>query len=155
MLAPLTEPGLYPIQPTTSEWFLDKNRQKPVLRVKRRQLPLAPGFALTAHASQGEALPAAIVDLQAPEGASKLTSYVALSRVRDRLCILIFRCFNAESFRQGPPEGPSVLLQKLRNGPEGPVNWQALRVRCAPSSKFCGTCSQWLEQSGFTEWGVV
>ena len=91
------------------------------------------------------------MDLQAPEGASKLTSYVALSRVRDRLCILIFRPFNVESFRQGPPEGPSVFLQKLRNDPEDPVDWQALREKYAPSNKFCGTCSQWLEQSGFTE----
>ena len=113
-LPPLTEPGLYPIQKTSGEWFLDKNRAHPVLKVRRHQLPLAPGFAMTAHASQGQTLATAIVDLQTPGTANTLTSYVALSRVRDRSSILIFRPFSVSICRGGPPEGPTTLLQKLR-----------------------------------------
>ena len=59
------EDGVYPIVPCTRQWFLDKNRQKPILEVRRKQLPLAPAFAITAHASQGQTLSqGAIVDLQ-------------------------------------------------------------------------------------------
>ena len=60
----MEEPGMYPIRPTRQQWYLDKNRKKPVLSVHRRQLPLAPAFAMTAHAAQGQTLPAAIIDLQ-------------------------------------------------------------------------------------------
>ena len=34
-----------------------------MLRIKRQQLPLAPGFAVTAHSSQGKTLDASILDL--------------------------------------------------------------------------------------------
>ena len=58
------ERGVYPIVPQRSEWFLDKGRAHPMLSVTRWQLPLAPGFAITTHASQGQTLEAAIVDMQ-------------------------------------------------------------------------------------------
>ena len=57
------DPGVYPIVPIRSEWFLDKGRAHPMLSVKRQQLPLSPAFAITAHASQGQTLKAAIVDM--------------------------------------------------------------------------------------------
>ena len=50
----MPEPGLYPIIPKTKVWFLDKARKKPVLRVRRTQLPLVPYFAITGHAAQGK-----------------------------------------------------------------------------------------------------
>ena len=59
----LSEPGLYPVRPETKYWYLDQKRKYPVLRIKRQQLPLAPGFAVTAHSSQGKTLDASIVDL--------------------------------------------------------------------------------------------
>ena len=52
-----TEPGLYPILPTKRTWKLDKNRKPSVLKVDRKQIPLVPAFAITAHASQGKTLP--------------------------------------------------------------------------------------------------
>ena len=52
-----TEPGLYPILPVTRTWKLDKNRKPAVLKVNRKQIPLVPAFAITAHASQGKTLP--------------------------------------------------------------------------------------------------
>lgn len=46
----ITGPGIYPIQPKTRGWYLDQRREKPQLLVRRYQLPLAPAFAITAHA---------------------------------------------------------------------------------------------------------
>ncbi len=54
----LEEEGLYPIKPKRGAWFLDKGRKHPVLKISRQQLPLAPAFAMTAHAAQGQTLPA-------------------------------------------------------------------------------------------------
>ena len=59
----LSEPGLYPVRTVTKYWYLDQKRKYPVLRIKRQQLPLAPGFAVTAHSSQGKTLDASILDL--------------------------------------------------------------------------------------------
>ena len=59
----LSEPGLYPVRPETKYWYLDQKRKYPALRIKRQQSPLAPGFAVTAHSSQGKTLDASILDL--------------------------------------------------------------------------------------------
>ena len=52
----LSENGLYPVVPRKSDWYVDKGRKHPVLKIKRLQLPLAPAFALTSHAAQGQTL---------------------------------------------------------------------------------------------------
>lgn len=52
----LEEFGLYPIVCKKGTWFLDRGRQNPRLRITRSQLPLAPAFAMTAHAAQGQTL---------------------------------------------------------------------------------------------------
>mgnify|MGYP003308840515 CR=1 FL=1 len=51
---------------------------------------------MTAHASQGATLDAAIVDLQIPITASWTSMYVALSRARRADDLLIFREFDKE-----------------------------------------------------------
>ncbi len=66
----IDRPGVYPIVPVTRNWFLDQNRPIPKLKVSRKQLPLAPAYAMTAHGSQGQALPAAIIDLKIGKGPS-------------------------------------------------------------------------------------
>ena len=76
----LSEKCVYPIVPSTGSWFLDHGRH-PALRAARRQLPLAPAFAITAHAAQGQTLKAAIINLQVNGGASLRAAYVALTRV--------------------------------------------------------------------------
>ena len=50
------EVGVYPVRSVVRDWYLDRNRKYPKLKVKRHQLPLAPGFAMAAHASQGATL---------------------------------------------------------------------------------------------------
>ena len=44
----LQETNVYPVAPQRKQWHLDKHRQRPVLRVTRKQYPLAPAFAVTA-----------------------------------------------------------------------------------------------------------
>ena len=110
----LNEPGLYPIPPKRSTWYLDKARKNPVLKITRRQLPLAPAFALTAHAAQGQTLAAAVVDLQIGRGTSPIASYVALTRMKTREDLLIDRPFDRALFTQGPQEAPELLLKVLR-----------------------------------------
>ena len=61
--ANVAEPGVYPIVPRSSPWYLDAKRPHPVLNIVRKQLPLAPAFAITAHASQGQTLTRTIADL--------------------------------------------------------------------------------------------
>eukprot|EP00662_Eupelagonemidae_sp_cell21_P041057 gene41057-65910_t len=71
----------------------------------RTQLPLAPGWAVTCHASQGSTLDAAVVELNLPPGASAIAAYVAISsslathRVRRLTDLLILTPFKADVFR--------------------------------------------------------
>ena len=112
-LPSLKEPGLYPIKEVKAAWYLDKGRQHPVLKIMRRQLPLAPAFAMTAHAAQGQTLPASITDLQIGRGVSCIASYVALTRVARREDLLIYRPFDRTLFTQGPILGPDLLLKAV------------------------------------------
>ena len=132
----LTEPGLCPIWPKKAQWFLDKGRKYPVLKISRQQLPLGPAFAITAHGSQGQTLDAAIVDLQIGKGTSPISSYVAITRVRKRSDLLIYRSFDLTLFTRGSPKGPELLLKTLRGEH---VDWKAIEEEYTPS-KRCIVC---------------
>ena len=111
----LTENGLYPIVPRKRTWYLDKNRKYPKLSISRQQLPLAPAYSITAHASQGQTLEeGAIVDLRIGKDTSPISSYVALTRVKTRNKLLIYRPFEREMFTKGEAEGPELLMKLLR-----------------------------------------
>ena len=142
-LAPLTEPGLYPIRPKPATWFIDKGRQHPVLAVQRRQIPLAPAFAITSHAAQGQTLPAAIVDLQIGRGTNPIASYVAITRVKQRQDLLIFKAFDYDIFTQGPLQGPSLLLRALRGEV---INWKEIEESFTPSRQCSGCLLQCYKQ---------
>ena len=132
-LPSLEEPGLYPIKPKNGTWFLDKGRKHPVLKITRRQLPLAPAFAITAHAAQGQTLKAAIIDLQIGNGTSPIASYVSLTRVKRKEDILIYRPFDRSLFTRGPLEGPELLLKSLRGEY---VDWSAIEEIHSARSLF-------------------
>ena len=135
-LPSLKEPGLYPIKDARADWYLDKGRQHPVLKIKRRQLPLAPAFAMTAHAAQGQTLVASITDMQIGRAASSISSYVALTRVAKREDLLIYRPFNHSLFTQGPIDGPDLLLKVLRHEE---IDWKAIEDKYTPH-KLCSLC---------------
>ena len=95
-------PGMYPIFPTERRWWIDGYRGRhAVLRVKRLQFPLAPAFATTAHQAQGRTEKAVIADLQLGRGVSSIASYVAITRVKQRKGLLIYRDFELELFQKG------------------------------------------------------
>ena len=151
------EPGLYPVYPARKVWKLDAKRKKPVLKIARTQLPLAPAYAITAHGSQGKTLPAALVDFNVDRRTDVTFGTVAASRVRSREDVLILRRRTIEREREGrdckacpgrpferwlytrgAPEGPALLLKQLR-GEE--VDWDAFREAKAPSAA-CDKCKE-------------
>jgi hypothetical protein len=66
-------------------------------RVKHTQLPIAPGFAMTIHKSQGQTLERVIVDLESCSGTE--SPYVMISRVRSLQGLLIMRPFAMNKIR--------------------------------------------------------
>ena len=134
----MQEKGLYPICPKKSTWFLDKGRLHPVLKIRRQQLPLAPAFAITSHAAQGQTFKkGAIVDLCIGKGSNPLGSYVALTRVTQRTHLLIYRPFKRELFTQGERDGPEYLLKLLRGED---VNWKIIEEKYMPRRR-CVSCN--------------
>ena len=81
--------GLYPIVPRTTDWYLDRCRKVKFLKVKRTQLPLSPGYAMTVHSSQGKTFPAVLLDLQVDRKVDPTIGTVAATRVRKREDVLI------------------------------------------------------------------
>ena len=60
----MIEAGVYPIVLVRREWFLEKGRKHPQLKIVRRPLPMTLAFAMTSHAAQGQTFSkGAIVDL--------------------------------------------------------------------------------------------
>ena len=112
-----TIPGLYPICPTSRNWYLDQARKYPKLRITRSQLPLAPAYAFSIHSLQGDNPEMLAADCCISETTSRQTCYVALSRAKLRESIFLMRPFPQEMFKRNPPLGPPLLLRQLK----GPV----------------------------------
>jgi len=132
----MSENGLYPIAVKRKSWFLDKGRLHPVLRIARAQLPLAPAFAMTAHASQGQTFKrGCIVDLRIGNGTNPTASYVALTRVQRREDLLIYRPFERELFTKGQRRGPMLLLSFLKGEA---IDWAAIEEEFMPRAVCVG-----------------
>ena len=148
------EPGLYPIVPRTADWYLDRGRKVKFLKVKRTQLPLSPGYAMTAHSSQGKTLPAVLLDLQVDRKVDPTIGTVAATRVRKREDVLIMRPFSQFLYQRGPAsDGPDLLLQKLRGEA---IDWAAVREARRPCAT-CRHCQQTLPMDTFAyeQWELV
>ncbi|CAJ1374097.1 unnamed protein product [Effrenium voratum] len=132
--------GQYPLGPQTVRWSVDTAApgRKPVLWVRRSQIPLRPALALTAHGALGLTLEKAIVDLQLSAEMSSVGSYVALSRVRRAEDVLIFRPFARGLLARGPAPGPVVLLKWLSGEP---VDWSVLDTTDG-GTKECSRCGR-------------
>ena len=102
-----------------------KKRTIQNLQQKRKSEP-APAFSWTAHSAQGQTLPAAIVDMQIGTGTNPLSSYVAFTRVRRMVDLLIFRPFDRDLFNKGTLEGAELLLKLLRGEY---INWQEIEEK--------------------------
>ena len=133
----MSEPGLYPIVPVKRNWYLDKGRLHPVLQHTRTQLPLMPAFAMTAHAAQGQTFSdGAIVDLRLGGSSSAMASYVAITRVKRRQDLLIYRPFPQKLFQDGQKPGLDLLM-KVWRGED--INWARLEEEHMPK-KYCPGC---------------
>ena len=148
------EPGLYPIVPRTADWYLDRGRKVKFLKVKRTQLPPTPGYAMTAHSSQGKTLPAVLLDLQVDRRVDPTIGTVATTRVRDREDVLIMRPFPLFLYQRGPAsDGPDLLLKKLRGET---IDWAAFREAKRPCAT-CQSCQEVLCMDAFSyeQWELV
>ena len=141
----IDEPGVYPIRPVTEDWYLDARRTPSVLKIKRRQVPLSPAYAMTAHSSQGKTLAAVLLDLNVDKKVDTTFGTVAASRVRCREDCLILRSFPQWLFQRGMNEGPSLLLQTLRGES---IDWAAFREGRKPFAS-CRKCEQVRSLEGF------
>ena len=141
----IDEAGVYPIRPVTEDWYLDARRSPSVLKIKRRQVPLSPAYAMTAHSSQGKTLAAVLLDLNVDKKVDTTFGTVAASRVRGREDCLILRPFPEWLFQRGMNEGPSLLLQTLRGES---VDWAAYREGRKPFAS-CRKCEQVRSLEGF------
>ena len=93
-------------------------------------------------------LRAAIIDLQIGRGVSPIASYVSMTRIRTREDLLIFREFDRSVFAQGPLEGPTLLLQKMRGEA---IDWQAIEDKHTPNARCHGPCMTVRSKSDFHE----
>ena len=66
-----------------------------------------------------------------------MSSYVALTRVRRREDMLIFRPFDRAPYTQKERKGPGLLLQVLRGDP---MDWDAIEKEFMPAG-MCALCS--------------
>ena len=111
----IDEDNVFPVAPQKKPWYLDKGQRQPVLRVTRKQFTLAPGFATTAHAAQGQTCKERVVmDMHIGEAGDPLTAYIALmrlTRVLDRHGLFVYRPFPAAPFQKGPKVGRELLLR--------------------------------------------
>ena len=108
-----------------------------MLRVTRKQYPLAPAFAITAHAAQGQTAKEKVVaDLHIGDSGDPLTAYVAVTRVTGRRNLAVLRPFAAKPYQQGTRLGRGLLLQVWR-GDE--IDWEVLRAQYL-EEKPCAEC---------------
>ena len=118
--------------------YLDQGRKRPMLRISRVQMPLAPAFALTAHSAQGMTLDGVILDFVLPPGGNIITVYIAITRVRERTKLLITRAFPLQDFQKGVRGARDLLLDCWRgNAPD----WEAIRARFNVTRR-CVDCLQ-------------
>ena len=134
--------NVYPLQPARSQWHLDAGRAAPRLAVSRKQFQLAPGFAIAAHAAQGQNLWAAIADF----GGDKWTFYIAITRVLSRDGLGIYRPFPLAPFTQQPTLGRSLLLRVWRGER---IDWAKFKDEHL-QERPCSECAERKPQKAFT-----
>ena len=143
----IDEDNIFPVAPQKKPWYLDKGRKRPVLRVTRKQFPLAPGFATTAHAAQGQTCKEGVVmDMHIGEAGDPLTAYIALTRVQDRHGLFVYRPFPAAPFQKGAKVGRELLL-RFWGGEK--MDWSALRAKYR-DERQCKECNEAKPASAFT-----
>eukprot|EP00438_Fugacium_kawagutii_P012955 Skav231714 [mRNA] locus=scaffold1306:362022:371836:+ [translate_table: standard] len=143
----IPETNVFPVTLQKHAWFLDHQRKQPKLRIWRKQFPLAPGFAITAHVAQGQTIAEGVIaDLRLGYGANPFTAFVAVTRVKGRNHLLIFRPFDAAPFQKGVGLGRELLVRHLR---QEPIDWKALLAGLC-EERPCATCAERKNSTAYT-----
>ena len=119
--------------------------QKAVLGIQRKQISLSPSLACTAHAAQGQTRKAVIADVVIGRGVKSISSYVAITRIRNRRDLMIYRPFQLEPFTLGIPQGTALLLKKLRGEQ---LDWTEIENNLI-KKQTCVICNKRADKSKF------
>ncbi|TFK81671.1 hypothetical protein K466DRAFT_501746 [Polyporus arcularius HHB13444] len=129
------EAAVVPVEPIESRMQIEVSYAgKPPMKrsVRRRQFPITAAYAFTDYRSQGQTIPAVIVDIMSPPGPKPLSLfnlYVALSRSSGRETIRLQRDFEDRPFLvQHNPEllAHDEYLEKLDS--QTKTWWASMRV---------------------------
>ena len=101
-------PGVYPVRPARKAW-----QSHGGVPVARWQPPLAPAYARTAYSMQGKTVALGIIDLLFSNKIDPANGYVSFSRFKNADSVLILQPFHLETFRQGQPYEPNLLLDYI------------------------------------------
>jgi hypothetical protein len=84
---------------------------------------------------------------------SAIASYVAMTRVRTRLDLLIYRNFEREVVTKGEPKGPALLLKVLRGED---VDWKAVEDKHTQKIMCSGPCLsvRFKDEFGVKQWKI-
>jgi hypothetical protein len=109
--------GVIPIEPVTSTFRVKMTSDEgktSYQTIRRKQFPIAAGYAFTDYRAQGQTLSFVIVDIATPPtGTLTLFNlYVALSRSRGRASIRLLRDFDDKLFRG--THNPALLTEDER-----------------------------------------
>ena len=112
----LESEAVIPISPIQKSYWLNltENSKKVVRTITRKQLPITAAYALTDYRTQGQTIPAVILDL-APPPTGKLSLfnlYVALSRSSGRQTIRLLRDFDEKPLMS--PHIPELTAEDER-----------------------------------------
>ena len=108
-------PGVFPLFPKNKTWILNKTSGA---TIKRRGFTFLPDYASTAFMIQGATLVAGLADcgdvMDRVGNSEAMTAYVILSRLTSATGLLLLRAFSPYLFSMGSANGPSCLLEHLR-----------------------------------------
>ena len=108
-----------------------------------KQFRLAPGFATTAHAAQGQTCKEGVVmDMHIGDTGDPLTAYIALLCVQDRHGLFVYRPFPAAPFQKGAKVGKElrrVADRKAATGGRGRCG-RRRQQKPWPKARFSNTC---------------
>lgn len=101
----------FPILPDTSDLRFEHGGSHKMCTIKRRQVPIEPGFAMTVYKAQGQTMPRVIVDLDGCKGAEQC--YVMVSRATSLDGLLLLRSFDAKQIKKRRSEDLRKEFQRL------------------------------------------
>jgi len=106
-----------PIMLKAESFAVSMPGKKKSVTVNRRHFPIVPRFSCTAHKSQGQTLPKAIVDLVPRNGKTKGLgtefAYVPLSRVRRLQDVNILRPFDSSILKIPKSQALNDMLSEM------------------------------------------